>query len=60
MQVSDYAIWDRYKEVDMEDLSEMNTPPLALLNFLDDNKKKNYNWVPFVELSLLCIPEWST
>ena len=60
MQVSDYAIWDRYKEVDMEDLSEMNTPPVALLNFLDDHEKKNYNSVPFVELSLLCIPEWST
>jgi hypothetical protein len=59
-QLADYDIWTRYQKVDLEDQDEITTPPLALLNYIDDHKKTNYNSVPFVELSLLCIPEWST
>ena len=44
----------------MTDVDETATPPIELLVFLRKHAKDSPNHIPYVELSSLCLPEWST
>jgi hypothetical protein len=53
-------MWERLENVDLSSMHESAMPPLALLNYLHDHKKRDHYEIPFVELSTMCVPEWST
>ena len=52
-----------YKALATQDLSDMDEtalPPVALLSYLKDRKDTNPDEIPYVELGVLCVPDWST
>ena len=53
-------MWEKLEKQDFSQLNEEAMPPISLLNYIKDHKLKNDFHVPFVELSTMCIPDWST
>ena len=53
-------MWVQLENVRLDDMHQTAMPPIALLNYLKDWKTKDSFEIPFVELSTLCVPDWST
>ena len=53
-------MWDKLESVRLDDLNASAMPPIGLLNYLKDWKTKDPFQIPFVEISTLAVPDWST
>ena len=53
-------MWKQLESVRLDDLHETAMPPIGLLNYLKDWKTKDHFQIPFVEISMIAIPDWST
>ena len=60
LQVEDFKIWKHLQAVDLEALDHLCVPCVELLDHLKKWRDTNEAVVPFVELTSLCVPDWST
>jgi hypothetical protein len=60
VQAKDFKMWKQLESVRLDDMNQTAMPPLGLLNYLKDWKTKDDFEIPFVEISNLCVPDWST
>ena len=53
-------MWKQLEKVRLDDMNQTAMPPIGLLNYLKDWETKDHFGIPFVELSTMCVPDWST
>jgi hypothetical protein len=58
-QAVDFRIHENLRAADFSDIGKYSTPPLALLSLLKKSMKDRPHYVVYVDLTDVCIPDWS-
>ena len=53
-------MWKQLESVRLDNMNQTAMPPLGLLNYLKDWETKDHFEIPYVEISTLCVADWST